>query len=213
MYTLLVTGDVPGATTYFNPLLQQTIVKCTSGTRPSSPVQGQHIYETDTGDERIWDGSAWISFAGAKVNINSATGQLTASTTNPNLGSSTGFLSQTQWIRLPGNFIYLIWCFGWGATGATAGSGQYSINLPVNAVGANGTGMPEAAGSGMLRDNSAGVVRGCTTYISGSNLAQATGHTPNSASSNNAAFIGDATPWVWAAQDYYAGTILYRASS
>jgi hypothetical protein len=24
MYTLLVTGDVPGASTYFNPLLQQS---------------------------------------------------------------------------------------------------------------------------------------------------------------------------------------------
>ena len=49
MYTLLVTGDVPGASTYFNPLLQQTIIPCTSGTRPSSPNDGMMTYETDAG--------------------------------------------------------------------------------------------------------------------------------------------------------------------
>lgn len=32
---------------------------CTSSTRPSSPVQGQHTFETDTGFTRVWTGSAW----------------------------------------------------------------------------------------------------------------------------------------------------------
>jgi hypothetical protein len=48
MYTLLVTGDVPGASTYFNPMLQQTIIPCTSGARPSSPTDGMTVFETDT---------------------------------------------------------------------------------------------------------------------------------------------------------------------
>lgn len=60
MYTLLVTGDVPGASTYFNPLLQQTIIPCTSGTRPSSPVTPMTIFETDTLCYRRWNGSAWV---------------------------------------------------------------------------------------------------------------------------------------------------------
>lgn len=61
MYTLLVTGDVPGASTYFNPLLNQTTVPCTSGTRPSSPGDGMKIYETDTKYFRSWDATntAW----------------------------------------------------------------------------------------------------------------------------------------------------------
>jgi len=49
MYTQLVTGDVPGASTYFNPLLAQTIIPCTTGTRPSSPNDGMMTYETDAG--------------------------------------------------------------------------------------------------------------------------------------------------------------------
>lgn len=32
---------------------------CTSTTRPASPYAGQKIYETDTKNELIWDGSAW----------------------------------------------------------------------------------------------------------------------------------------------------------
>lgn len=32
---------------------------CTASTRPSSPFQGQQIYETDTRLLRMWDGTAW----------------------------------------------------------------------------------------------------------------------------------------------------------
>lgn len=31
----------------------------TSATRPASPVEGDHIYETDTNRVYIWDGAAW----------------------------------------------------------------------------------------------------------------------------------------------------------
>ena len=33
---------------------------CTSSTRPASPYEGQHIYETDTDIEYVWNGSAWV---------------------------------------------------------------------------------------------------------------------------------------------------------
>lgn len=38
---------------------------CTSSTRPSSPVQGQNTFETDTGFSRVYTGSAWKSVATA----------------------------------------------------------------------------------------------------------------------------------------------------
>ncbi len=61
MYTLVTTGDVPGASSYFNPLLQQTIIPCTSGARPSSPTDGMTVYETDTRFFRSWNSadSSW----------------------------------------------------------------------------------------------------------------------------------------------------------
>ena len=34
----------------------------TSTTRPGTPFAGQIIYESDTGNAQIWDGSAWKSF-------------------------------------------------------------------------------------------------------------------------------------------------------
>ena len=40
-------------------LMQQAVITCTSSTRPSSPVEGMTIYETDTDFYRTWSGSAW----------------------------------------------------------------------------------------------------------------------------------------------------------
>jgi hypothetical protein len=34
---------------------------CTSTTRPASPYHGQHIYETDTNFQYVWNGSAWVN--------------------------------------------------------------------------------------------------------------------------------------------------------
>ena len=35
------------------------VIVCTSTTRPSTPFEGQRIYETDTNRELLYDGSAW----------------------------------------------------------------------------------------------------------------------------------------------------------
>jgi len=36
---------------------------CTSSTRPASPYEGQVVYETDTNQVRVYDGSAWVMIA------------------------------------------------------------------------------------------------------------------------------------------------------
>lgn len=41
-------------------LMQQTVIQCTSSTRPSSPHEGMVIVETDTDILRIYTGSAWV---------------------------------------------------------------------------------------------------------------------------------------------------------
>ena len=40
-----------------------TLNTCTSSTRPGSPDAGDMLYETDTGDSIIWDGTAWRLYA------------------------------------------------------------------------------------------------------------------------------------------------------
>lgn len=41
-------------------LMKQAVITCTSGTKPSAPVNGMTIYETDTGNYVTYDGSAWV---------------------------------------------------------------------------------------------------------------------------------------------------------
>lgn len=38
---------------------------CTSTTRPASPYAGQAVFETDTNDISVYDGTAWVKYTGA----------------------------------------------------------------------------------------------------------------------------------------------------
>ena len=56
------------------------VIVCTSTTRPGSPVDGQHIYETDTDKTLSWDGTSWNPVSGAAAYQASAPA-------NPSVGS------------------------------------------------------------------------------------------------------------------------------
>lgn len=43
---------------------KDAIIVCTSGTRPTSPTEGMHIYETDTDKTLKWDGTSWVEMGG-----------------------------------------------------------------------------------------------------------------------------------------------------
>lgn len=45
-------------------LMKQAVITCTSGTRPSSPVKGMTIYETDNDQYVTYNGSAWVNDLG-----------------------------------------------------------------------------------------------------------------------------------------------------
>lgn len=61
----------------------------TSSTRPSSPFVGQWIWETDTGLQRVWDGTAWRIVGGTKP----PACHIRMSTTSP--------VSHATWTNLP----------------------------------------------------------------------------------------------------------------
>ncbi|MEU8371227.1 hypothetical protein [Micromonospora tulbaghiae] len=54
-------GDVLTASDVNTYLMKQVVIVCTSASRPSSPVEGMTIYETDTDVVRVHDGSNWIT--------------------------------------------------------------------------------------------------------------------------------------------------------
>ena len=57
-------GEVLTAANVNDYLMEQSVISCTSGTRPSSPNEGMLIYQTDTDSYMTWDGAAWrLGFA------------------------------------------------------------------------------------------------------------------------------------------------------
>jgi hypothetical protein len=68
---------------------------CTSTTRPSAPYEGQHIYETDTDLEYVWNGSAWV------INyVQAASPAFTGTPTAPTAtaGTNTTQLATTEFV-------------------------------------------------------------------------------------------------------------------
>lgn len=53
-------GDILTAADVNTYLMNQSVIVCTSGTRPGSPVEGMVIAETDTDRVYIYSGSAWV---------------------------------------------------------------------------------------------------------------------------------------------------------
>ena len=127
---------------------------------------------------------------------------LTAVTTNPTLGS--GAVQDGWYTWLSGNMIMYHFGIKFGTSGTNAGSGQYLISLPYVAVADIGNGMPEAVGSGLVRDSSASNVIQSTWYIPDTNLNVVAGFSSDTV-------ITHAAPWAWGASDYLAGTIIYHA--
>jgi hypothetical protein len=73
---------------------------CTSTTRPTAPYEGQHIYETDTDIEYVWNGSAWV------VNyVSAASPAFTGTPTAPTAttGTNTTQLATTAFVTTADN--------------------------------------------------------------------------------------------------------------
>lgn len=193
MYDLVNNGDVPDET-YFNGLMKQSVIQCTSGTRPSSPVEGMLIYETDTNLYVSHNGTTWKT-QGQNF-VSSFTPVLTAASVNPNLGT-TG-VQNGRYVLHNGNT-----CTYWGyvqfsGSSIGAGSGQYFISTPVE----SSAGVGITCGSAILRDLSAAAVQSATSFMGTS--VSTLSFIYNGNVTNNI------TPWTWATGDYLAWNITYE---
>jgi hypothetical protein len=57
-------GSVLTASDVNTYLMNQSVIVCTSSTRPASPVEGMTIYQTDTDNQWFYDGAAWLPTTG-----------------------------------------------------------------------------------------------------------------------------------------------------
>ena len=74
-------GEILLADDVMTYLMRQSVIVCTSSTRPASPVQGMTIVETDTGNQRrYWNGS-WVIWPPQFVEVSDSTNITTTSTT------------------------------------------------------------------------------------------------------------------------------------
>ena len=175
----------------------------TSTTRPTTPYTGQIIYETDTGYLRVWDGSAWDYFSPKQDTIPGAwttwTPTLTATTTNPTLGSGSvqeGYYTVVNKLVVAHGYV----AFG---TSASAGSGDYRMSLPVTAARTAAAN----AGSVWLYDASTASGWSATAQIQTTTTAGF-----NKSTSGATIVISNSNPFTWADNDQIRAMFIYEAA-
>lgn len=125
---------------------------------------------------------------------------LTASTTNPTLG--TGSTASGRMIRL-GSLVIASFEIWFGTSGSAAGAGVYYISQPVAARSGNAP-----LGHGQMIDASAAIARQFELVpVAG---AKCEIHMAQSAA--DAHYVTNGNPWAWAASDRFLGQFMYEAA-
>ncbi len=162
-------------------------------------LAGLDVTVADANNSRyLYDGSSFVlkPFLGNLGVRQTFTPTLTASTTNPTMG--TGSLRVGWYTYLPGPMVNYNFEVLFGSSGAAAGSGTYAISLPVP-VASLGSGIV-AVGICQLADSSAGLFQpsSCFVVSSGTTLGVVGAHP-----------VINNDPWTWANGDYISGSITY----
>lgn len=127
-FKIFGSGDVLTAVEMNDYVMEQVITTTTSGNKPVAPVEGQHIYETDTDSLVVWDGSAWRRVARvAAWETYTPTWSTGATQPSIGLGTLTGRYQQI------GRTMVFSAGLTWGSN-TFGGSGQWIIGLPLAAA-------------------------------------------------------------------------------
>lgn len=185
-------GDVLTAADVNDYLMEQVVIVCTSGTRPSSPNEGMTIYETDTDLFRVYTGSAWVTIGdpGAWTDY---TPTWTATTTNPSLGNGT-ISGRSKQI---GKTVHATGRILLGST-TTVGTGDWRISLPTEAQ--TGT---LYVGTGIAYDSSnIPASRPVAAWLADASTLRFT---------SPAGEVASTTPFAWAQSDQLRWSYTYEA--
>jgi hypothetical protein len=149
-------GDVLTASDVNGYLMDQGVMSFASASARDTALtgelaEGMVAYLRDTDELVVYNGSVWRTFSDGQ--LQTYTPALTAPTTNPTLGSGSSVVG--RYVR--GGRMVTVWVrIGFGSSGVSAGSGQYTVSLPVaastiTASSSNGSG--QAIGFGHIRDD------------------------------------------------------------
>lgn len=203
-FKVFTNGSILPDTDVNDYLMEQVIISCTSGTRPSSPNDGMAIWETDTERYMSWNATAaaWVYLGQMISGTNTPT--LTSTGSAPNLGTSPAVGG--RYTLRNGNWCDYRGLIKWGSS-PTIGSGTYIISLPFtssNTVTAGDT----AVGTVRVLDSSASAAYLGQAFISAnsSTMKVLMGGTPTVGPSE----MGAASPVAPAVNDTYGWQITYE---
>lgn len=157
------------------------------------------MLNTELRDQLTGLAAAWASY----------TPILTAATTNPTLG--TGATQAGRYMRIGKTVLFAAY-IKLGTSGVAAGSGFYSISLPVGVANATVKYLVPV----LLLDSSSGTYVDATGQIEpgGTVITRIRygGGVGAIASTTSSTTVGDTTPWTWAAGDELIVTGVYEAA-
>jgi hypothetical protein len=194
VYTWADGDDITAARLNTN-LRDQVVSTVTSGTRPSG-TEGQMCWETDTNRLILFDGTGWI---GWDQDDQTYTPTLTASSVNPNLGS-TGTI--TGRYRREGRMVTARISYTFGGSGISAGTGNYILLLPFD----------------FDSNWNASIVGSCRIVNSGSRTVPAVCELNSTDkivmnTTDDGSLVGAADPFAWGDTDTLNATVRYRMSN
>lgn len=206
-------GDVLTAADLEDYTVKQSVMRFASAAARDSALtsvltEGMVAYLKDVDQTTIYSGSAWENVAQTGA-WRSWTPTLTASTTNPTLGTNS--TAAGIYVKL-GRLIVAQFAIQFGTSGTAAGSGAYRISLPVAAAQQ----FVAAAGFhtvGSVRLFNSGPTEIATVVALLNSTAAIEMQYPATWPSGALTNVGDAAPWAWGTSDALFGLLTYEANS
>lgn len=193
-----VAGQRPTAAQWNDYVFRRVVADCTSSTRPSSPVEGQPIFETDTDKMLLHDGTSWIE-VGKLSAWTTYTPTWTCSGTAPAIGNGT---LTGRYHRLFGRTYLVIINMTAGST-TTFGTGVWSFATPGGLSAASA--YPVGHGIAVLSS-----VWPITLLASGATFLP---YASSSSTDPRLISVSTSAPTAWASTHYLTASIVWEAAS
>lgn len=176
------------------------VAVCTSTSRPAAPYAGQEIFETDTNLLKVWSGTAWED-----VTLTGGWTSWTPTWANFTIGNA---VQDARYMKV-GRTIHWALRVTLGSTSVMGTSPTFT--LPVAANARYSTAVPEALGTGIVRDTGTANFQAVATVASTTTAALSTW---NAAGTYLTANAWSATvPMTWIAGDEFALSGAYESAS